>query len=122
VLNHIWFKHPIYQPISDCVAGIWSALLLIRASESTNMLRTALSVKPLVWIGGFSYSLYLIHAPVVQIIWQYAINPLHLGQSEGYLLQVLTGIPLTIVLAFGFSLMFERPLMTAHGFRLRLPS
>jgi peptidoglycan/LPS O-acetylase OafA/YrhL len=60
--------------IPAVVAGAWDiglpvfelgALLLVAAAVSETSLAKALSVRPLVWIGALSYSLYLWHFPVL---------------------------------------------------------
>ena len=70
----------------------------------------ALSAKPLVWLGMFSYSLYLIHVPV----WL-AVEPLvhrtHLGFTGEAAARILLGIPLAIGCSYLFFLVIERPAM-----------
>jgi len=60
--------------IPAVVAGAWNiglpvfeigALLLVAAAVSDTNLANGLSVRPLVWIGALSYSLYLWHFPVL---------------------------------------------------------
>jgi peptidoglycan/LPS O-acetylase OafA/YrhL len=67
-------KLGIVLVVPPIVAGIWSvglptfelgAFLLIAAAISETEIAGFLSVRPLVWIGTLSYSLYLWHEPVV---------------------------------------------------------
>lgn len=60
--------------IPAVVAGVWNfglpvfelgALLLVAAAVSDTSLAKAFSLRPLVWIGALSYSLYLWHFPVL---------------------------------------------------------
>lgn len=78
-------------------------------------LRAALEWRPLVWIGGFSYSLYLIHVLALQFVWRYGIQPLHLTSSAAYLVYPAylgAGLLTSILTGWGFSRLFERPFMS----------
>jgi peptidoglycan/LPS O-acetylase OafA/YrhL len=66
--------------IPAAVAGAWTiglpvfeigALLLVAAAVSDTSLAKGLSVRPLVWIGALSYSLYLWHFPV---LWAFHVH------------------------------------------------
>ncbi len=94
----------------DLTAGLFSAALLVLASCSgKNILREALSAKPLVFLGTFAYSIYLIHAPLLQVVWQYAILPLHLTWQKQFLALVFIGIPIIVTACYLFFLGCERP-------------
>jgi peptidoglycan/LPS O-acetylase OafA/YrhL len=100
----------------DAVTGLMAVGMLLAASQPgrANPLRAALEWRPLVWIGGFSYSLYLIHAPLVQVIWQYALRPLGLSDTATYLLLLLAGTPLIIAAAWLFWRLCERPFLNTR--------
>lgn len=85
------------------------ALLVICGRGSRSPLRALLSFKPLATVGAFSYSLYLIHAPLIQLIWQYVLQPLHLSDVTMYALLVAIGTPLIVGAAYLFYRLFERP-------------
>ena len=102
------------RPALDSCAGLFAACLLVAASRPGGWQR-ALSLRPLVGIGSFAYSLYLIHFPVVQMVWLYAVHPLRLGPGLSLLLHWCLGIPLSIGIAYGFHLAFERPFMSKPG-------
>lgn len=97
----------------DYPMGIGVASLLIACAQVTRgrRLRRLLATKPLRVIGSFSYSLYLIHAPLIQIIWQYAIHPLHYSDPITFALLVLIGTPLIVGTAYLFFRVFERPFL-----------
>ena len=98
--------------IQDIVDGVLSAMLLIALSQSgKNNLRDFLMWRPLVFIGTFAYSIYLIHMPLAQIIWQYGVNPLHKTPLVTYFLMIVVGIPLMVGASFLFFLAFERPFL-----------
>ena len=98
----------------DLFVGLFAACLLVAASHE-GLLQRILSWKPLVWIGTFAYSLYLIHFPIIQIVWQYVIEPCHLPSSVSLGLHWLLGIPLSVGIAYLFHVVFERPFMSKPG-------
>ena len=66
---------------------------------------------PLAGIGLFSYSLYLIHEPLLQVVWQYVVHPLHLGRGMTFAVLVLISTPVIIGLSYAFFLAFEKPFL-----------
>jgi peptidoglycan/LPS O-acetylase OafA/YrhL len=99
--------------LSDYAAGIGTIAILVLASRGTRY--NPLAWRPLVWVGGFSYSLYLIHAPLVQVIWQYFIHPMGLSGIAAYLALLLGGLPPILLAAWGFWYACERTFMTSHA-------
>jgi len=75
-------------------------------------LKTILEWKPLVLIGGFSYSLYLVHAPLIEIVWKYAVVPQRLAEVPSFGLLCLWSLPLIFCVSYAFYLLFERPFLT----------
>jgi peptidoglycan/LPS O-acetylase OafA/YrhL len=59
----------------------------------------------------FSFSVYLIHAPLLQAEWQYGLRPLHLGSRLTVVLLMSIGVPLMLAAAYGFFHLFERRFM-----------
>jgi peptidoglycan/LPS O-acetylase OafA/YrhL len=96
----------------DTICALSTLFLLIAASRpGPNKVRHFLASSPLVFIGTFSYSLYLIHAPLLQIIWQYVVHPLNLGKVFEFVLLSLIGTPLIIVAAYIFFFYCEWPFL-----------
>lgn len=100
---------------SDLFVGTTAGLTLVLASTSRGLIYRFLSCRALVWVGSFSYSLYLIHYPVLQLVWQYLVNPLHLGAMATLILHWSLGIPCAVIAAYGFHRLCERPFMTQHS-------
>lgn len=98
----------------DVPVGIMTMAALAAASRpGSNVLESVFSWPPLVAIGTFSYSFYLIHAPLLQILWQYVLVPLHLS-LEAMLTCLLTiGFAVVGLVSYGFFRLFEAPFMRA---------
>jgi len=95
----------------DFLASLGVLSLLVAASRPHVLLHRLLSWRPLVFLGTFAYSVYLIHAPLLQVIWQYLLHPLHLGDVETFLLLILLGIPAILGVSYLFFLICERPFL-----------
>ena len=67
----------------------------------------------LVAIGGFSYSLYLLHVPVLSLVARASLSQ-GLPITTGYAIIFAAGIPLAFLASYLFFLVFERPFLS-HG-------
>ncbi len=100
----------------DLPIGVAAAGLLVYATTSEQALITrALRWKPLVFIGTFSYSVYLMHAPVLQILWQYVLKPLRLSGVAMFVALMGPGAIVVLGVAYAFHRLFEHPFMTSHA-------
>lgn len=106
----------------DTLVGIAAALLIVRlalravddASDDpiTRRLLHFLGSRRVVALGLFSYSLYLIHEPILRVL---AVG-LHRICDLPILVMALEatiGVPLVVVLAYLFSRVFERPFQSS---------
>jgi peptidoglycan/LPS O-acetylase OafA/YrhL len=112
-------RDTVAVPLDDVVVGVGTVATLLAAAWSgrANPIRAILEWRPLVWIGGFSYSLYLIHAPLVQVLWQYLFHPLGLGDTATHMLLLVVGGPLVVLAAWGFWWFSERPFLNSPAWR-----
>ena len=91
-------------PFALAVCGLLIFLASCRGSAAERIL----SAQPLASLGGFSYSLYLIHYPLCVLLQRF-LSYLHLlGTSLGFWIVLLGFCPLTILAAYAFSRVFER--------------
>jgi peptidoglycan/LPS O-acetylase OafA/YrhL len=96
----------------DTLCALATLSSLVAASRpGINKVRNILSSKKLVFFGSFSYSLYLIHSPLLQIIWYYFIHPLNLTRSQEFVLLLFLGTPIILAVAYIFYLFFELPFL-----------
>jgi peptidoglycan/LPS O-acetylase OafA/YrhL len=94
----------------DLFVGLAALALLVIAGRSrASWLRHVLEWKPLVFIGAFSYSLYLIHAPLLQVVWQYGIRGRVAEPFPQFAVLTLLGLPVILLCAWAFYLACERP-------------
>jgi peptidoglycan/LPS O-acetylase OafA/YrhL len=70
-----------------------------------------LSSKALVYVGGFSYSLYLVQHPVLRFT-EKALNRMPLSYDANVVVHLLLVTPLVMAVAWVFSELFERPFTT----------
>jgi peptidoglycan/LPS O-acetylase OafA/YrhL len=94
-----------------------SAFMIALANDETHFVRRILEYRPLVNIGFFSYSLYLIHAPVLQLVWQYGVRPLHATETVAFVLTFVFGGIASLAAGFAFHLVFERPFLNHRSLR-----
>ncbi len=107
----------------DIAAGAAFAMLLASLAVSpSSRLRRILSLRPLVSLGGISYSVYLMHAPLLEVICRRFLFPSEailasysvlLSPMEAFGLLLVIGYPLILVWSFLFYLVAERPFLNA---------
>jgi len=103
VLALSWFD----LPVGLCTACV----LIVATTRPTGLARSILSWSPLVWVGTFSYSLYLIHAPLIQVVWQYALRPLNLSPAATFAWLATAGGTFIVLASYMFYLACERPFL-----------
>ena len=96
----------------DMIVGAGIACLLVHCEGSQRSLLTrALAWRPLVFIGGFSYSIYLMHFPLQALVWIHLVRPLELPVHGAFALFLVLGSPLVLAGCRVFYLLFERPVL-----------
>lgn len=96
--------------VLDIFAGtIATATLVIAARTKANPLRRFFGLRALTGIGEYSYSLYLIHAPLLQVVWQYGAALLFRDPLPRFLATVFGGLPLILLASRIFYRYCERP-------------
>jgi peptidoglycan/LPS O-acetylase OafA/YrhL len=102
-----WWAQPIAAPgtLPGSVftqLAVLGAAGLVLAAIGVPFLRRALDSRPSQWLGRISFSLYLIHVPIL------ATLTFLLGDDKWWLVALLT-IPLALLTAWGFHQAVERP-------------
>jgi len=94
----------------DMLWGTGVAFMLVSILRGgLTPVKSFLGCKPVATVGMFSYSLYLIHHPILQVIT--VIRPSSIPLL-GWL--VCAGIPAILLCAFGFFWLFERPFLRSR--------
>lgn len=102
-----WITRPIASPGSLTGRMMWGlagvgAVLIIIAAMGWPRLRRILETRANQWLGKVSYSLYLVHVPVIATL-------AYLWGSENWILVDVVGIPLSLLVAGGFHRFIEAP-------------
>lgn len=104
--------------LTDVIFGVAAALFIVHCARGVQQARgsslalRALERRPVVVLGWFSYSLYLMHAPILMLL-ALSIRELDLP-AWLYVPTVLLGVLLALIGTYVFHLLFERPFMPRH--------
>lgn len=116
------YVHNFPWQLVDVLVGVWGMCLLVlcntiqhSAEGSYQISKAIMSWRPLVFTGTIGYSLYLIHAPLLQLISQYVLAPLALDPFVSFLILGSVGLLSIIMVAFLFFLLFEKPFMNKRA-------
>ncbi len=111
----LWHGGVMAVPFSDFFVGIWAMSLMVAAANpEIAWLNKVFSWRPLVAIGTFAYSIYLIHGPLIQVIWQYVLFPLRPNPFLMLSSLCIIGIPLIVGCAHLFFVVCERPFLNTR--------
>ena len=108
-----FFKARMDGQISmDLLVGLVAAAAMTYAAIAPHSLLTrALSWKPLAFVGTFAYSIYLIHAPLLQCEWL-VLRAMHVSDTVGFVAGCFIGLPIIVALSYVFFWFCERPFLT----------
>lgn len=106
-----------HMPLIDGGLGIVTAALLLVLTlrhQAVLWLSRLLNLRPLVYIGAFAYSIYLIHVPLQTVQFHlFGNGPFH-SVAVNHLLMLIMGMPLIVGFAYLFFLAFERPFLNTR--------
>ncbi|MDQ0636122.1 peptidoglycan/LPS O-acetylase OafA/YrhL [Arthrobacter pascens] len=106
-----------YFWVDLAVGGATAALLTALDQGKLRWLTSLLGTRFLVSLGRFAFSIYLIHAPVLELLRIHVVARAGLTGAAAFLTLALLGIPLAIGSAYLFFIACERPFLTIRGFR-----
>jgi peptidoglycan/LPS O-acetylase OafA/YrhL len=116
-LKPAWlFERPL---VSETAVGFVTAVALARyalaaraGDERTPNLRF-MNARPTVALGMFSYSIYLIHSPLLGLFNLMTLD-LDISTDLRQLVMLLVAVPLAVLVSYGFHLLVERRFMSGH--------
>jgi peptidoglycan/LPS O-acetylase OafA/YrhL len=96
--------------IQSAPVGAFVALALtVRARQSWLNERRGLIGRALGGAGLMGFSIYLIHAPILELVWRYAVAPLNLTPGASGAMEIALGLGATLMAAWLFYLVIEKP-------------
>lgn len=120
VLATIWWRGSVWTLTHllwvDIALGPAVALLLtgVATGRPAPLLRL-LDSRPIRSLGLASYSLYLLHEPIVIVVYDRIVRPRYHHGPTAFLVAVALVVPVTIALAWMFAAAFERPFLRRGG-------
>lgn len=115
------------HPLIDTVLALATCAFLIASTRRLqlglppNLLARVFEHRLATALGVFSYSVYLVHCPVLKVI-DSVVSDLGIRGVSSFMVTVFAGVPPTLLIAYGFHRLFERPFMTVVRAPLRAAS
>jgi len=119
VFKPAWLDAPYYW-ITDMFVGAFTALLILACGREARgkwwhrAVVDGLQSNGAATLGAFSYSLYLVHYPVL-LKMQYVMHQYGFSESAQMVILFLGGVPFCLCLAYVFHLVWERPFMPGRS-------
>lgn len=105
-----------YFWIDMVVAAIAAIALCGMTVRPDAVLPRLLAAKPFRFVGEYSYSIYLIHGPILLAIDLRIMQYLGLTPLEEFVAYLVAAVPVLLWLSHGFFWFFERPFLTVRSF------
>ena len=96
--------------LTNLATTVAAFCVLLLATDADGRVSRVLSTPRLVQLGVFSYSIYLVHAPLLHLSWL-ALAPLHLSADLTFVVLLAVALPAIVVASYGIHCLFERPFM-----------
>jgi peptidoglycan/LPS O-acetylase OafA/YrhL/O-antigen/teichoic acid export membrane protein len=113
-------KYTALGPLTDFIVGPIVAFAITQLVAGRMLsLQRQLTRRLVVWVGDCSYSLYLTHAVVIEVVWRAAVTHLSDDVLTRLVLELVLGVPLAVLVARLFYLACERPFMRSQVARSR---
>jgi peptidoglycan/LPS O-acetylase OafA/YrhL len=90
------------------------------ALNPAGIVASALNSPWLVHLGVFSYSIYLVHAPLLHLSW-FTLRRLDFSDDLNFVLLVVIFLPVIVAASYSFHCVFERPFMRLPSNRVSVP-
>jgi peptidoglycan/LPS O-acetylase OafA/YrhL len=100
-----WLAIWLVARVNHVPFGIGVACLIVAMSQGgARPLRAVLEWRPLVWLGTISFSLYLVHGPIIHLVWLEILEPqgFGVGRAATFWWLVALAPAAAILCAWGF--------------------
>nr|WP_227463953.1 acyltransferase [Nocardioides lijunqiniae] len=97
--------------VGAAVAAAIGALAVGRGHAAARLLGS----RVLVGVGAYSYSIYLVHAPILWLVWHFGVSRPDLSPGARLAVLLATAGPIVLVACWLFHLVFERPFLTRRS-------
>lgn len=108
--RHLYFMDALIGAATTCFLVFCTAHCYGPDQDKHPAVLQFLEKRSVVVLGTFSYSLYLMHFPILSILHSW-IRPVDLAPTLKIGLLIAAGTPLCLLLCYGFHLLFERRFM-----------
>lgn len=108
-----WWGNKIL-PVDLLLGVLATAFIVYCANRPQTSVRKMLECKPAIWLGIISYSLYLIHEPVLVLSHRWT-EAWHTSAELVFGLTLGVGVPASVAVAVAFFYVFERPFLEARA-------
>lgn len=109
--HYRWVSETFVGGAVACFIVVYARMLAQGIHPPFPLALRLLSSKPATALGAFSYSLYLVHFPLLYTT-DLVLRSFHLSPALRYISLLGAGVPLIVLLAYGFHLAFERRFMS----------
>ena len=97
-------------PVKDLLYSVLWAPVVFLACVDATITKRLFSHPVLIWLGVRSYSIYLLHLPILFGLGQ-TVSSMHLGEPKSLLVMTGLGVPLVLASAAVFFELFEKPFL-----------
>jgi peptidoglycan/LPS O-acetylase OafA/YrhL len=97
------------MPLYEVLLSVAFSLLIIALSTSHTPLARLFTNPVANWLGGISYSLYLLHQPTAWYLSEFLKKQLHIHGLHAFWLLATAGFLVVLAVSYPFYLIFERP-------------
>ncbi|WP_422936011.1 acyltransferase family protein [Sinomonas sp. P47F7] len=102
----------------DLVVGAATACLFVALTQGRlPWLARFLALRPLAAVGTFAFSLYLVHAPILDVLRERVLAPAGVTGANAFWPLMLLGVPAALAGAYAFFVVCERPFLRIRSFR-----
>jgi len=107
-------------PLYEVLLSMAFSLLIFAVCTSRTPVAKVIGNPVSAWLGGISYSLYLVHQPTAWYLSEFFKKELHLRGTADFILLATVGLAVVIGVAYPFFVIFEKPGLSMNPLRKEL--